>query len=189
MGQADRLELWFPPGHPAPWREGGGHTPFISSPSRLKWAPSCPRGAHTWSPAFKALPTAPTSPPQLPFPRGPPPTTIPTSLWLRPKLGPLIQALRLGWGRGEGGRQQEGRRACLTWTSCPGRSQPQGWAPDLSPWQPVGGGALLPHLLMRHSQWQAATLDSPLRWRRQPPGYFQSHLVSQRRRQEGALVL
>lgn len=29
------------------WVEGEGHAPFISSPSRLKWAPSCPRGAHT----------------------------------------------------------------------------------------------------------------------------------------------
>ena len=41
------------------WGAGGGHAPFISSPSRLEWAPSCPRGAHTWSPAFKALPTVP----------------------------------------------------------------------------------------------------------------------------------
>lgn len=170
--------------------EGGGWIyPFHLQPIQAQVGAFLPQGCPYLVSGLQSSSHSPHLTPTTSFPTRPPSHhNPPASLWLRPKLGPLIQALWLGWGRGEGGRQQEGRRACLTWTGCPGRSQPQGWAPDLSPWQPVGGGALLPHLLMRHSQWQAATLDSPLRWR-QPPGYFQSHLVSQRRRQEGALVL
>lgn len=57
-GQAGALV----PSRTSCFRGWGRCTPFISSPSKLKWAPSCPRGAHTWSPAFKALPAASAPP-------------------------------------------------------------------------------------------------------------------------------
>lgn len=76
IGQATRLELWFPPGHPAAAAAAGvwgGH--FLSSlahpcsSGRLP-APGAPIPGLRPS-AFKAFPTAPASPPQLPFPRAP----------------------------------------------------------------------------------------------------------------------
>lgn len=109
----------------------------------------------------QSLPTPPAS-----FPTRPPSHRNPASPWPRPRLGPLIQALGPG-----------GRRACLTWTGCGGfqGASPRARALYPPPWQPAGGGALLPHLLMRHSQWQAAALASPRH--SSSLGYSQSHLL------------
>lgn len=125
----------------------GGHTPFISSPSRLKWAPSCPRGAHTWPPAFKALPATP-SPTTASFPTRPPTHPNPASPWLRPRLEPLIQSSGPGAGQPALPVQAAQGSPCAS---------PGDLALCPPPWQLVEGEALLPHRLMRPSQWEAAT--------------------------------
>lgn len=169
MGQADRLELRFPPGHPAWWWwwRGGGIFPFISSPSTLKWAPSCPWGAHTWSPAF-SLQSSSHSPrlsPAASFPTSPLPLQSCQSL-AKAQAGafdPRLQGQRAGQ------------------PALPGQRAP-------SRLQPHTHGAVVPASLGAEARRRGSTATSPHGAQpmggspsRQPsrqrssPGYSQSH--------------
>lgn len=137
----------------------GGIFPFISSPSTLKWAPSCPWGAHTWSPAF-SLQSSSHSPhlsPTASFPTSPLPLQSRPSLAKAQAGQPLIQT-----------SGPEGRTACLTWAArsrlptAPESHTHGAIVPASLGAEAAGGGALLPHRLMRPSQWEAAPLASPI---------------------------
>ena len=109
-GQANRPELWFPPGHPALWLGGRRTYPFHLWPIQAQVGAFLPQGRAYLVSGLQGLQSSSHSPcpPTHSFlSHEAPSLRNPASPWRRPRSRPLIQAS----GPGD-------RRACLTCAGC-----------------------------------------------------------------------
>lgn len=112
--QADRLELWFPPGHPAWWWWGTCF--FHLQPIQAEVGAFLPQGCPYLVSGLQSSSHSP-HPPKASFPTRPPSHLPPQSC--QSLAEPQVRAFDLALG-------PEGRTACLTWAGFFGI--PAGWS-------------------------------------------------------------
>lgn len=183
MGQADRLELWFPPGHPAWWWWWcGGDISFHLQPIHTQVGAFLPLGCPYLVSGLQPskLFPQPRLSPTASFPTSPLPLQSCQSL-AEAQAGPSIQDFRASG--------QDSLPYLGSLLRAPYRLEPhthEAIVPASLGAEAAGGGAVLPHRLMRPSQWEAAPLASPMGSRpaRVTPSHIQ-FLVSCWRGEDG----